>query len=336
MGKAWVIRAGCLAACDASASSGCMSGADALDSGSQRSEKGLEKEAGSVLLTGAEHAEEFFPGRIGAEIIEQLPHAAMPFAEPAGEAVLGVVVLPPAGGRAADAPRFAFALSSARLVFVDASGTCAVLLDGLALEAAAVETPAGVLCALLRSLLYEHPEMLSRVRGDFETFEQRILEGRERIDRAKMMADSRRMLGLDSFYQGLSDIADLLAGEESTLLPPADRSRFTMLSRQLDRLSARLESLQNYALQVSGLYQEGIDIRQNNVMQWLTVVTTIAMPLTVVTGWYGMNFPHMGLIDAVWGYPLVTCVCIAIVVAEVSFFHRRGWLSFGGRRRRRR
>ena len=86
-------------------------------------------------------------------------------------------------------------------------------------------------------------------------------------------------------------------------------------------------------MRCNGLYQEGIDIRQNNVMQWLTVVTTIAMPLTVITGWYGMNFPHMGLIDAAGGYLLVACVCIVIVVAEVVFFYRRGWLRFGSRRR---
>lgn len=150
-----------------------------------------------------------------------------------------------------------------------------------------------------------------------------------------MMADSRRMLGLDTFYQGLSDITGLLGGEDAAFMSPVSRARFAALSRQLDRLSARLESLQNYALQVNGLYQEGIDIRQNNVMQWLTVVTTIAMPLTVITGWYGMNFPHMGLIDAAGGYLLVACVCIVIVVAEVVFFYRRGWLRFGSRRRRR-
>ena len=70
-------------------------------------------------------------------------------------------------------------------------------------------------------------------------------------------------------------------------------------------------------------------MRQNNVMQWLTVVTTIVMPLTFVTGWYGMNFPHMALFDVPWGYAAVIVVCVAIVAIEVAFFWHHGWLSFG-------
>lgn len=289
----------------------------------------------TVMIVGPEHAADYEFGRVGMEVVAQLLHAAMPFAEVGDTCAVGVVVLPPAGRRAAEAPRFAFSLTSSKLVIVDGDGICAPVLNALSSDDVAVESCADVLCYLLAEPLREQPELLSRVRADFEEFEQLLLEGRERIDRAKMMADSRRMLGLDTFYQGLSDITGLLGGEDAAFMSPVSRARFAALSRQLDRLSARLESLQNYALQVNGLYQEGIDIRQNNVMQWLTVVTTIAMPLTVITGWYGMNFPHMGLIDAAGGYLLVACVCIVIVVAEVVFFYRRGWLRFGSRRRRR-
>ena len=325
MGRAWTILDGCLASSGEVAPDMPAGGADASRRAGRQ----------TVCLIGVERASEALGDRLAAEVVEQLPHAAMPFAELSEVGAVGIVVLRAAGRRAADAPRFAFELGPTRLLIVDDTGTCAPLLDALVLEAAPVGSPAGVLRSLFHVLLREHPETLSRVRGDFEAFEQLILEGRERIDRAKMMADSRRMLGLNSFYQGLSDIVDLLAESDASWVPQADRARFSMLSRQLDRLSARLESLQNYALQVSGLYQEGIDVRQNNVMQWLTVVTTIAMPLTVITGWYGMNFSRMGLTDTTWGYPLVTCICIAIVLVEVAVFHRRGWLSFGGRRRRR-
>ena len=116
-------------------------------------------------------------------------------------------------------------------------------------------------------------------------------------------------------------------------MAPADRARLRSLARLLGRLAALLESLQDYSLQVHSLYQESIDVRQNNVMQWLTVVTTIVMPLTLVTGWYGMNFPHMALFDVPWGYFAVIVACVTIVAVEVAFFWHHGWLSFGERRR---
>ena len=275
-------------------------------------------------------------GRLEREALAQAAHAAAPFVERDAQRAVGAVVLPAGARRAAEAQRFSFVLSARVLVLIDDAGVCAPVLARMVEDGAPVEGAGGVLCALLRAPLRQHPAVLSRVRDDYEQVEELILEGRERVDRARMMADTRRLLGLDAFYQGLSDLAEDLAEEGWGVVSPGDRLRFQALSRQLDRLSARLESLQDYCLQVHGLYQEGIDVRQNNVMQWLTVVATIAMPLTFITSWYGMNFPHMALLDAPWGYPLTVGACVLIAVVEIAFFYRRGWLSFSSRPRRRR
>lgn len=261
------------------------------------------------------------------EVLDQLEHAAMPFLERTSTGAAGLVVTP--SGRR----RFGFILTPNELVLIDDGDVCATALGRAVEDRARVEGPAGALCALLRELLRDHPARLSRMREDFELMEQQVLEGRERPDRRKMMADSRRMLGLDTFYQGMSDLAGELAEDDSGLVAPADRARLRSLARLLGRLAARLESLQDYSLQVHSLYQESIDVRQNNVMQWLTVVTTIVMPLTLVTGWYGMNFPHMALFDVPWGYFAVIVACVTIVAVEVAFFWHHGWLSFGERRR---
>ena len=264
------------------------------------------------------------------EVLDQLEHAAMPFLERTTTGAAGLVVTP--SGRR----RFGFILTPNELVLIDDGDACATALGRAVEDRARVEGPAGALCALLRELLRDHPARLSRMREDFELMEQQVLEGRERPDRRKMMADSRRMLGLDTFYQGMSDLAGELAEDDSGLVAPADGARLRSLARLLSRLATRLESLQDYSLQVHSLYQESIDVRQNNVMQWLTVVTTIVMPLTFVTGWYGMNFPHMALFDVPWGYAAVVAVCVVIVAVEVAFFWHQGWLSFGERRERRR
>lgn len=272
------------------------------------------------------------------EMVAQLPHASIPYMERVGAAAVGSVVVPEGKRRSASWKRFAFLLAPELLLVVDDDGLVAAVLEGLSQEEDRVASPAGVLCALVRVLLREHPVVLSAVREDFERFEETVLEGRGKLDRSRMMADSRRMLGLDGFYQGLSDLASELAEGGEGLVAASDRLHFKMLARQLDRLSARLESLQDYSLQVHSLYQESIDIRQNNVMQWLTVVATIAMPLTFITSWYGMNFRNMLLINTSWGYLVAVALCLGVAAFEIAFFHRRGWLSFGGggRRRRRR
>ena len=51
--------------------------------------------------------------------------------------------------------------------------------------------------------------------------------------------------------------------------------------------------LLDYAQQVKDAYQAQIDAKQNSNMQFLTVISTIFFPLTLITGWYGMNFQNM-------------------------------------------
>ena len=46
----------------------------------------------------------------------------------------------------------------------------------------------------------------------------------------------------------------------------------------------------NICVQIRELYQSLIAVQQNQVMSILTVVTTIFLPLTLIVGWYGMNF----------------------------------------------
>ena len=56
-------------------------------------------------------------------------------------------------------------------------------------------------------------------------------------------------------------------------------------------------------------------------MQFLTVVSTIFFPLTLITGWFGMNFRDMpGLSN---GYPWVILLSIVVVIVCIIFFKKK-------------
>ena len=69
-----------------------------------------------------------------------------------------------------------------------------------------------------------------------------------------------------------------------------------------------------------------LDIKQNNIMTILTVVTTIFMPLTLIVGWYGMNFKYMPELEFGWAYPMVFVVSLIILVGGILYFKRKKWL----------
>ena len=74
------------------------------------------------------------------------------------------------------------------------------------------------------------------------------------------------------------------------------------------------------------MYQSRIELEQNRVVTMLTVVTTLFLPLSLVAGWYGMNFDGMLAPNAAWGYPAVAAACLVLVAAELLFFRRQGML----------
>ena len=74
------------------------------------------------------------------------------------------------------------------------------------------------------------------------------------------------------------------------------------------------------------LSREKLDVKQNRTMALLTVITTIFMPLTLIAGWYGMNFKYMPELEYKWAYPAVIAVSIIIVIVSLLFFKKKKWL----------
>ena len=73
-------------------------------------------------------------------------------------------------------------------------------------------------------------------------------------------------------------------------------------------------------------YQSQLSIRQNDLMKVFTVVTAVFLPLTLLTGWYGMNFASMPELHWRYGYPAVIVLGIAIVGGLLYWFKRKKWL----------
>lgn len=80
-------------------------------------------------------------------------------------------------------------------------------------------------------------------------------------------------------------------------------------------------------MQLREMHQTQIDIRQNEIMKVLTIVTTLFMPLTLIAGWYGMNFAHMPELTAPGGYGIICVVCLLLISVEIWILKKKGWFK---------
>jgi len=74
------------------------------------------------------------------------------------------------------------------------------------------------------------------------------------------------------------------------------------------------------------IYLSSISNRLNEIMKVLTIIATFFIPLTFITGLYGMNFKHMPELEWPWGYPAVLGLMLAVVVALLAYFRKNKWL----------
>jgi len=74
------------------------------------------------------------------------------------------------------------------------------------------------------------------------------------------------------------------------------------------------------------LYSSQLSNSMNKVMKVLTIITTVMMPLTIITGIYGMNFHNMPELTTKYGYFITIFIMFFISLCQVLIFKRKKWL----------
>lgn len=121
-------------------------------------------------------------------------------------------------------------------------------------------------------------------------------------------------------------MADLIADNENKVMSREEARAFGHITTHANHLSDRADMLREYSLQLYELHQTQIDLKQNSTMQILTIVTVMFAPLTLVTGWFGMNLTVMPGLD--WPYMAGTIIALAaiMIIVMVVFFKKKRWL----------
>lgn len=96
-----------------------------------------------------------------------------------------------------------------------------------------------------------------------------------------------------------------------------------------DHIVQIIDIIEGFRDVVSGMvdiYLSNINIRTNDIMKVLTIVSTIFVPLTFISSLYGMNFEHMPELHVWWGYPFVLILMLAVAGGMLLFFRQKKWI----------
>ena len=243
------------------------------------------------------------------------------------DSLTGTFLIPDRDDLTGRAYRFAFALDEKGVVLIDGSGAAERMIDRIAGTKRWREpSMERFLYDFLEQIVSRDLLLMERYEQELNAVEDRILAEDEQIDLARVNEIRGEVRELRVHYEQLIDMAQELEENENCFFREENLRYFRLFMNRMARLHDTAASLRDHTIQVSDLYRAQLDARQNRTMTLLTIVTTVFMPLTLIAGWYGMNFRYMPELESRWGYPGVIAVSIAVVIACLVFFRKKKWL----------
>lgn len=97
-----------------------------------------------------------------------------------------------------------------------------------------------------------------------------------------------------------------------------------------DHLLRISDMSESYRDLVGGLFEIHFSVtanRTNDVMKFLALISSTMLPLTLLSGIYGMNFDNMPFLHSNMGFYLTIFLMVIIFVALVLYFWRKGWFG---------
>lgn len=183
-----------------------------------------------------------------------------------------------------------------------------------------------ILLGLFNQLLEQESDRLMGLSDALDQMEERLLSGLPKNFYQTLLRQQRQLSRLHAYYQQLIDVGEEMEDAVKPVLGEDSRDSWQRYTNRAARLHDYAETLREHLVQLRELYQAQIEAAQNRTMTWLTVVTTLFLPLTLIAGWYGMNFAYMPELQSPYGYIGVIALSVGIVIAEIVWFKHKKML----------
>ena len=181
--------------------------------------------------------------------------------------------------------------------------------------------------ALLDAVIDGYYPVLEALGEQLEELEQRILLSPAENAVAEVYQTRRELLGIRRAVFPQREAVASLMREESPFISQDVQLHLRDCYEHAIQISDVIETYREITGGLVELNMSLLSNRMNRVMQVLTLMASIFIPLTLIAGIYGMNFEHMPELHLRWGYPAALLAMVGIGVAMVLYFRHRGWIT---------
>lgn len=183
-----------------------------------------------------------------------------------------------------------------------------------------------LLYALIDLIVDHYFISLERIGDITEQFEEAVLSNPEPALQQKLNMLRREVVLLRRAIWPLRDVLSSMLRDDLPLITEQTKVYIRDAHDHVIQAVDILESLREVLSGLADLYLSAISHKMNEVMKVLTVVGTIFIPLSFLTGLYGMNFDHIPELHYRSGYFILLGVMAVVTIGMLIYFRRKRWL----------
>lgn len=280
-----------------------------------------------AVLSSDEWKQDLDSFEMGMDIDPDMSEISTTKAEVNYDSLTGSFSIPNRNDLSEDDSRFAFALDEKGIVFIDDSGKAEELIHNIQLTKKwKFPSLERFIYDFLDQIVKDDLRLMEKYECEMDSIEKKIMDENDFSPSVRLNDIRSDIRDLRIHYEQLIDLGQELEENENNFFKQENLRYFRLFLNRMARLHDSSNSLRDYTMQLGDQYKANRDIRQNRIMTILTVVTTIFMPLTLIVGWYGMNFRYMPELEWRWGYPVIIVVSLLIAIGCLLFFKKKKWL----------
>lgn len=179
---------------------------------------------------------------------------------------------------------------------------------------------------LIDAVVDSYFTILEKIGDSVEEIEEEIMNHENKKSLTKLYELKRELIYLRKQVWPMRDMINNMIRSESDFI--TDNTHI-FLRDLLDHSTRIIDTVETYRDLLSGImdvYLSNASNRMNEIMKFLTIISSIFIPVTFVVGVYGMNFDYMPELKSPYGYATTWGVMIAIMIGQLIFFKRKKWL----------
>lgn len=183
-----------------------------------------------------------------------------------------------------------------------------------------------LLFRIIKAMFDDDLEELSYIERKIDHIEQRMFRGEEKKMVFEISVARRDIIDFRRILAPQATIMDSLKSDGARILGEELNHHFQYLRDQFEIVWDAIEDHKETIQGLAETNQALLTTKINQIIQILTVLSVIFLPITLTANLWGMNFDFLPLTNSPFGFWIITGIIATALIVLVTYFRKKEWL----------